>query len=95
MTGIQTEIRPPHIPIVPLAWSLGLFLAILYTICVLFDLAFPSQSMTALWAPLLPWVEGISLSSYALGVAETLIYGWLVALIFAPLFNFFAGRAAR
>ena len=39
---------------------------------------------------LLPWVNGISLGSYLLGVAETLLYGWFVALIFGPLFNFLA-----
>lgn len=86
--------RAAHIPIQALGWSLGLFLAIAYTICVLFDLVFPGQSMTGLWAPLLPWVEGIGLGSYALGVVETLLYGWFVALIFGPLFNFFAERTA-
>lgn len=79
-----------HIPIRALGWSLGLFLAITYTLCVLFDLAFPGQSMIGIWAPLLPWVAEISLGGYVLGVAETLLYGWFVALIFGPLFNFFA-----
>ena len=50
--------------------------------------------MTNLWNPLLPWVDGISLGGYVLGVAETLLYGWFVALIFGPLFNFFAERSA-
>ena len=85
--------RAAHIPIRALGWSLGLFFAILYTICVLFDLVFPGQTMTGLWVPILPWVEGISLAGYALGIAETLLYGWLVALIFGPLFNYFAKRS--
>ncbi|MDP7149441.1 MAG: DUF5676 family membrane protein [Paracoccaceae bacterium] len=90
-----THARPAaHVPIRALGWSLGLFLAILYTICVVFDLVFPGQSMTALWAPLLPWVEGISVASYALGLIETLLYGWLAALIFGPLFNFFSEKYA-
>lgn len=86
--------RVAHIPIQALGWSLGLFLAITYTLCVVFDLVFPGQTMTGLWAPLLPWVDRISLAGYALGVAETLLYGWFVALIFGPLFNFFAERSA-
>jgi len=89
--GTETRSR---IPIQALGWSLGLFLAITYTLCVLFDLVFPGQSMTAFWTPLLPWVSGISLAGYVLGVVETLIYGWFVALIFGPLFNFFAERSA-
>ncbi|KNG94580.1 DUF5676 family membrane protein [Pseudaestuariivita atlantica] len=83
-----------HVPIAPLAWSLGIFFAITYVICVLFDLVFPGQSMTSLWLPLLPWVNGISLGGFVLGLVETVLYGWFVALIFAPLYNFFADRAA-
>lgn len=92
MTATTDRRRAVHIPIQALAWSLGIFFAIAYTICVIFDLIFPSQSMTSLWTPLLPWVDGIGLGSYALGVFETLLYGWFVALIFGPLFNFFAER---
>lgn len=93
MTSMSDTPHTARIPIQALGWSLGIFFAITYTICVVFDLAFPDQSMTNLWNPLLPWVEGISLSSYVLGVAETLLYGWFVALIFGPLFNFFAERS--
>ena len=94
MTGINDRPRAPRIPIQALGWSLGVFFAITYTICIVFDFVFPGQSMTGLWSPLLPWVDGVSLGSYALGVVETLLYGWFVALIFGPLFNFFAGRSS-
>lgn len=93
MTDTTETRRTAHIPVQALGWGLGLFFAITYTICVLFDLVFPGQAMTAFWAPLLPWVDEISLAGYALGVAETLVYGWFVALIFGPLFNFFAQRS--
>lgn len=78
----------PRIPIAALGWSLGIFFAITYTVCVIFE------SMTSFWTPLLPWVDGISIQGYVLGAAETLLYGWFVALIFGPLFNFFAERSA-
>lgn len=83
-----------HIPVQALGWSLGLFFAIAFAICVLFDLAFQSQAMTGLWQPILPWVQGISLGGVLLGLVEAFLYGWFVALIFAPLFNFFAERTA-
>ena len=90
-----SETRPvARIPIAALGWSLGIFFAITYTVCVIFDLVFPGQSMTSFWTPLLPWVDGISIQGYVLGAAETLLYGWFVALIFGPLFNFFAERSA-
>lgn len=94
MDAISQKRPAAHIPVQALGWSLGLFLAITYTLCVLFDLAFPGQSMAGAWGAILPWVEGISLGGYILGVAETLFYGWFVALIFAPLFNLFAERSA-
>ena len=94
MTSISNTPRAAHIPIQALGWSLGIFFAITYTICMVFDLAFPGQSMTGLWNPLLPWVDNISLGNYVLGVAETLLYGWFVALIFGPLFNLFAERSS-
>lgn len=94
MTSMSDTPRTARIPIQALGWSLGIFFAITYTICVIFDLVFPGQSMTALWNPLLPWVDDISTGGYALGVVETLLYGWFVALIFGPLFNLFAERSA-
>lgn len=93
MTNAAEPKRVARIPIPALGWSLGLFLAITYTLCVIFDLVFPGQQMTSLWTPLLPWVDGISLGSYVLGLAETLVYGWFVALVFGSLFNFFAERS--
>lgn len=93
MTNTSELKHVARIPIPALGWSLGLFLAITYTLCVLFDLVFPGQSMTGFWEPLLPWVKGIGVGNYALGLAETLFYGWFVALIFGPLFNFFAERS--
>lgn len=35
------------------------------------------------------------LPSFFLGLAESLAWGWYVALVFAPLYNFFAARAGN
>ncbi len=94
MTTQTATLRTPHIPIAAMGWSLGIFLAITFTLCVAFDLAFPSAAMNKVWLPLLPWVTWISTTSFLLGLVETLLYGWFAAVIFAPLFNFFARRAA-
>ena len=83
----------PRIPVVALGLSLSGFLALTYVLCVLFDLWFPEQAMRAVWLPLLPGVTWLDAPSFLLGLAEAIAYGWYVALVFAPLFNFFAGRA--
>jgi len=82
--------RPPHIPVYAFGMSLGIFLAITFLLCVLFGLIFPDVTMYQSWLPLLPWVTWITWPSVGLGLIETFAYGWFVALIFAPLFNYFA-----
>jgi hypothetical protein len=82
----------PRIPVIALGMSLGLFLAVTFILCVGFDLLFPDQAMYKSWLRLLPGFTWLSWSSFFLGLAESFGYGWYVALIFAPLYNFFAAR---
>jgi len=81
------------IPIVALGMSLGLFLSLTFVLCVLFDLWFPAYAMNSAWSVLLPGFVWISWTSFAIGLVETFIYGWYVALFFGPIYNFFANRA--
>lgn len=85
----------PRIPIVALGMGLGIFLAITFVLCVLFDLWFPGLAMNPVWAPLLPGFAWITWPSFFLGLAETFAYGWYAALVFGPTYNFFAARAGR
>jgi hypothetical protein len=82
-----------RIPVFALGMSLGLFLAFTFVICVLFDLLFPEMAMYPVWKPLLPGFTWLTWPSFFLGLIETFAYGWYVALIFGPLYNFFAARA--
>jgi len=94
-TGIDTSVQPHAarpISIIALGMSLGGLLSVSFVLCVLFDLWFPTFAMNPSWAPLLPGFVWISWTSFFLGLAETFAYGWYVALIFAPLYNFFATR---
>lgn len=86
---------PPRLPMVALGMSLGLFLAITFVLCVAYDLIFPGQAMYETWLRLLPGFTWLSWPSFFLGLAESFAYGWYVALVFVPLFNFFAARWGR
>jgi hypothetical protein len=81
-----------RIPVFALGMSLGLFLAFTFVICVLFDLLFPKMAMYPVWKPLLPGFTWLTWPSFFLGLIETFAYGWYVALVFGPLYNFFAAR---
>jgi hypothetical protein len=85
---------PPRIPVYALGMSLGIFLAVIFALCVGFGLALPDVVMYPAWLALFPWVSWMNWPSFYLGLAESFAYGWLVALIFAPLFNLFADRWA-
>ncbi len=82
-----------RIPVVALGLSLGLFLAVTFVLCVLFDLWFPGMAMYETWLRLLPGFTWFSWPSFFLGLVESFAYGWYVALVFAPLYNFFAARS--
>jgi hypothetical protein len=81
-----------RIPVFALGMSLGLFLTVTYAFCVGFDLLFPQWAMYGIWLKLLPGFTWLTWQSFLLGLIETFAYGWYVALVFAPLYNFFAAR---
>ena len=69
--------------------STSLLLAITFTLCVAFDLLFPSHAMYQAWVRLLPGFEWLSWRSFLIGLAESYGYGWFIALIWVPLYNVF------
>lgn len=82
----------PLIPVIPLGMSLGTFLGLTFVLCVVFDLLFPEMAMHPVWSQLLPGFVWISWPSFLLGLVESIAYGWYIALVFAPLYNFFVAR---
>lgn len=81
-----------RVPLFALGMSLGIFFALTYVLCVVFDLWFPDYAMYRVWAPLLPGFSWISWPSFFLGLVETFAYGWYIALIFGPLYNVLSRR---
>jgi hypothetical protein len=80
------------ISVLALGNSASLFLAITFTACVLFDLVFPQRAMFDAWRRLLPGFEWISWRGFLVGLAESYLYGWYLALVWTPLYNLFIAR---
>ena len=78
--------------IVPLGLSLGSFLVITYVLCVLFGIMVSERGMHQLLVQMLPGFTWITWPSFFLGLFYSFVCGWYVAVVFAPLFNFFAAR---
>lgn len=48
-----------------------------------------SLHMHPAWQDLLPGFEFGTLTGFLIGLVESYLYGWYIALLFVPLFNFF------
>ena len=83
---------PSRIPLLPLGIALSAFLAISYMLCILLGIVSWDWGLHQPWLQFLPGFSWLTWPSFFLGLVESFAYGWYVALIFVPLFNFFAAR---
>ena len=81
------------IPVLAFGMSLSLFSLISYVICIICYLLLPSLPINhAALSIFLPGFQLLSWPTFLLGLVESFAYGWYIALIFGPLYNFFVTR---
>jgi len=68
-----------------LGQALGLLFAVLYALCVAWDASFPDWAMRSIWAAALPGFDWLSAGDFFLGLAESYVYGWILAILFIPI----------
>lgn len=89
----QAQAAPATIPVVAFGLSVSIFFAISYALCILFYLLFPaSAERHVLFSLFLPWLQVLTWPGFLLGLVASFACGWYVALVFGPLYNFFASR---
>ena len=82
-----------YVPVVALGLSLSLFFVIFYVLCIIGYLVVPGLPIKhEALGIFLPGFELLSWSTFVLGLIESFIWGWFIALIFTPLFNYFSRR---
>ena len=80
----------PRISVFVLGLSLSLFLTISYVLCIIGFLILPGLPIEhSALAIFLPGFALLSWKTFFLGAIESFAWGWYVALVFCPLFNFF------
>ncbi|MBX9775784.1 MAG: hypothetical protein K2Y71_15490 [Xanthobacteraceae bacterium] len=84
-----------RLKVMSLGLSLSSFLVITYVLCVLFGLLVSDRGMHQLLGQLMPGFTWITWPSFFVGLIWSFIYGWYVAVLFAPLFNFFSRRSSE
>ncbi len=104
MTAVDTSLRgqarfPSQtrvnrtIPVIAFGWSLSLFFLISYLICIIGYLLLPGLPINhAALQIFLPGFQLLTWASFFVGLIESFAYGWYIALIFGPLYNFFVTR---
>ena len=80
----------------PVALALGMFLAITFTLCVIWGLAFPHTTLQQqILEAVFPWFTWLSWESYLLGLVESFLYGIYAAVVFVPLYNGLTGWTGK
>lgn len=76
------------------SWSLGIFLAVSYILCVLYGLVVPERlhGMKAFLEAVLPAFKWLTLGGFVLGIVESFLYGVYIGIVFVPIYNFISRR---
>ena len=71
--------------------TLSLLLVISYLLCICIGILVPDQMrMYEAWAPLLPGFEWLTWRGFLIGLVETYLYGWYIAILFVVLYHWFS-----
>lgn len=74
-------------------WSLGVFGAATFVVCVAYGLVVPaSLHMTPWLEAVLPGFRWLTVPAFILGLAEAFLYGVYAGLAFTPIYNLFLRR---
>lgn len=77
------------------SWSMGIFTAVTFVLCVIYGLIAPASLHTAsILETFLPAFKWLTLGSFCLGLVESFLYGVYAGLVFVPIHNFLTRRWA-
>ena len=83
------------IPIVTFGLALSGFFAVSYVICILGYLLLPGLPVQHQFLEIfLPGFTLLTWPSFFLGLVESILFGWYIAVVFGAIYNFLLRRAA-
>ena len=75
------------------SWSLGIFTAISFVLCVVYGLIVPqSAHMPEVLEMALPGFKWLTFGGFCLGLLESFLYGVYAGLVFVPIYNLLTRR---
>ncbi len=70
------------------SWSLGIFTAISFVLCVIYGLIVPKGlHMHEFLEMVLPAFEWLTVWGFVLGLIESFLYGAYTGIVFVPIYN--------
>src|SRR6266700_7389586 len=89
------EIDNPAISIMTFGSALSTFFVVSYTICILGYLLTPGLPVKHEFLEIfLPGFTLLTWHTFFLGLIESFLFGWYIAVVFGTIYNFFLRRAA-
>lgn len=74
---------------------MALFVAVSFIVCVIYGLIFPANMhMHQFLETVLPGFKWLSVSSFFLGLVESIIWGIYIGLVYPLIYNFLVKRFA-
>ena len=71
------------------SWSLGIFTAVSFVLCVIYGLIVPeSLHNHQFLEAVLPAFKWLTIWGFCLGLLESFLYGVYAGLVFVPIYNF-------
>ena len=76
------------------SWSLGIFMAITFILCILYGLIVPQRlhGMSDFLEAVLPAFRWLTFDGFILGIVESFLYGAYIGIVFVPIYNFLSKR---
>ncbi len=94
--GNYREADARTISIITLGQALSAFFIVSYTICILGYLFLPGLPVKHEFLEIfLPGFTLLTWYSFFLGLIESFLFGWYIAVVFGAIYNFFLRRAPR
>jgi hypothetical protein len=75
------------------SWSLGIWAAVSFVICVIWGLVTPqSVHMHTFLEQVLPAFKWLTWWGFLLGLIESFLFGFYAGIVYVPIYNFFNKR---
>ena len=79
------------------SWSLGIFTAFTFILCVLYGLVVPEKlhGMVEFLEMILPAFRWLTFGGFILGLIESFLYGAYIGIVFVPIYNFLSRKGYK